>query len=343
MIWSLLVAFGVFFILTNGLPPALVYAERKLAAGIQNRVGPNRVGPYGLLQPIADAIKLLFKEDVTPRGADKFLFSIAPILSFVPAALAFAIIPFGNYAGEVRLQVADLNVGILFATAIISLGAYGIAFGGWASNSKFPLLAAVRSSAQLISYEVVMALALVAMIMTYGTVRTEVMVLAQAVPLAETGPFAYLPAWGVFQQPIAFVLFVICCFAENNRAPFDMPECEAELVGGYHTEYSSMKFALFFQGEYIAMTTMSALIVTIFLGGWHFPGMDVADHSVGMGILTILVFMAKLLGVLFFYIWVRWTLPRFRYDQVMRLCWKGCIPIALVNIAITGIIGVLYS
>ena len=343
MIPSLLVAFAVFVVVTNVMPAILVYLERRICAFTQDRIGPNRVGPLGLLQPIADAIKLLFKEDVTPSGADRFLFTVAPILAFVPGALAFAVIPVGNHIGETPLQVASLNVGILFAAAIISLSAYGIAFGGWASNSKYPLLGAIRSSAQLISYEVAMGLALIAMIMAYGTVRTEDMVLAQTGPLLGTsaGPAAWIPAWGIFLQPLAFLLFVISAFAENNRLPFDLPECEAELVGGYHTEYSSMKFALFFQGEYIAMTTMSALIVTLFLGGWHLPGMDVTDHSLTAGLLSVVVFLVKLFVVIFCYIWVRWTLPRFRYDQLMRLCWKGCIPLALLNIAITGVITTL--
>jgi NADH-quinone oxidoreductase subunit H len=260
------------------------------------------------------------------------------VLAFVPGALAFAIIPVGNQIGDTKLQVASLHVGILFSAAVVSLSAYGIAFGGWASNSKYPLLGAVRSSAQLISYEVVMGLSLISIIMTYGTVRTEEMVTWQTTRLADSGPLAWVPAWGIFVQPLAFVLFLVAAFAENNRLPFDMPECEAELVGGYHTEYSSMKFSLFFLGEYAAMFSSCCITTTLFLGGYTLPGMDLANHGLLFGLWTVAVFLAKVSGLLFLFILVRWTLPRFRFDQLMHLGWKTLIPLGLVNLMISGAI-----
>ena len=303
------------------LVPMLVLAERRIAAVIQNRIGPNRVGPLGLLQPLADVIKLLFKEDITPNRADRILFSLAPFLAFAPAAIAFVAIPVGK-----DLQVAGLSIGVLYVLAVTSLGVYGISFGGWASNSKYSLLGGIRSSAQIISYEIAMGLAIVSVLMVAGNIRLGSIVEWQA----EHG-------WIIFYQPVAFMIFLVAAFAENNRLPFDMAECEAELVGGFHTEYTGMKFGMFFLGEYIAMIVMSALLVTLFLGGWDPVFFELPEGPAGTAI-SVLCFVLKLLAVLFLYIWVRWTLPRFRYDQLMRLGWKTLVPLALLNIVLTGII-----
>ncbi len=303
------------------LAPMLVMAERRICAAIQNRIGPNRVGPMGLLQPLADVIKLLFKEDIIPDRADRALFSLAPLLAFAPAAIAFVAIPVGR-----DLQVADLNVGVLYVLAITSLGVYGISFGGWASNSKYSLLGGIRSSAQIISYEIAMGLAIVSVLMISGNVHLGSIVEWQA----ENG-------WIIFYQPLAFIIFLVAAFAENNRLPFDMAECESELVGGFHTEYTGMKFGMFFLGEYIAMIVMSALLVTLFLGGWDPVFFELPDGAAGTAI-SVLCFTVKLLAVLFLYIWVRWTLPRFRYDQLMKLGWKTFVPLALLNIVLTGIV-----
>ncbi|MCH2580452.1 MAG: NADH-quinone oxidoreductase subunit NuoH [Planctomycetes bacterium] len=303
------------------LAPMLVMAERRICAAIQNRIGPNRVGPMGLLQPLADVIKLLFKEDIIPDRADRALFSLAPLLAFAPAAIAFVAIPVGR-----DLQVADLNVGVLYVLAITSLGVYGISFGGWASNSKYSLLGGIRSSAQIISYEIAMGLAIVSVLMIAGDVHLGSIVEWQA----ENG-------WIIFYQPLAFIIFLVAAFAENNRLPFDMAECESELVGGFHTEYTGMKFGMFFLGEYIAMIVMSALLVTLFLGGWDPVFFELPEGAAGTAI-SVLCFTVKLLAVLFLYIWVRWTLPRFRYDQLMKLGWKTFVPLALLNIGLTGIV-----
>ncbi len=303
------------------LVPMLVLAERRISAWIQNRVGPNRVGPSGLLQPLADVVKLAFKEDLFPRQADRVLYSLAPVLAFLPPALAFAVIPVGR-----DLQIARLDIGVLFAVSATSLGVYGISFGGWASNNKYSLLGGLRSSAQIISYEIAMGLSLVALLMVAGTVDLQKIVEGQQGILR----------WNLFYQPVAFIVFWTAAFAENNRLPFDLPECEAELVGGYHTEYASMRFAMFFLGEYVAMVTMSALLVTLFLGGWD-PGFFTLPEGLFGTVLSVAVFSVKVLAILFIYIWVRWTLPRFRYDQLMHLGWKGLIPISLLNITVTAV------
>ncbi len=322
-----------------GLVPLLVLAERRIAAAIQNRVGPNRVGPFGSLQPLADILKLLFKEDVYPERVDRVLFTLAPLLALAPAALARAVIPVGALVTVepteepvVRIQhiqMADLSIGVLYAITVISLGVYGISFGGWASNNKYSLLGGIRASAQIISYEIAMLLALVSVLMISGDVRLGAIVEGQQ-------GWGIL-SWNVFKQPLAFVIFLVACFAENNRLPFDLAECEAELVGGFHTEYSSMKFALFFLGEYVAMIVMSCLLVTLFLGGWS-PGLFPLPPGIWGAVLSIGVFATKVLLVLFLYMWVRWTLPRFRYDQLMRLGWKGLVPLALANIVVTGLV-----
>ncbi len=308
------------------LVPFLVLAERRISAWIQNRVGPNRVGPMGTLQPLADVIKLVFKEEIVPARADRVLYSLGPLLSFAPAAIAFAAIPVGR-----GLQVVDMSVGVLFVITATSLAVYGISFGGWASNNKFSLLGGLRSSAQIISYEIAMGLALISVIMTTGSVS-----LSQI----SEGQTSFL-CWNIFRQPIAFVIFFTAAFAENNRLPFDLPECESELVGGYHTEYSGMKFGMYFLAEYVAMIVMSAMVVTLFLGAWS-PGFALPEGLLGT-VISVGVFSFKLFAVLFFYIWVRWTLPRFRYDQLMHLGWKSLVPLAMANIVVTGIVVTIWD
>jgi NADH-quinone oxidoreductase subunit H len=302
---------------------------------MQGRLGPNRVGPEGLLQPIADLGKFIFKEDVIPGHVNKWMYVIAPAISLVPAMVTFAVIPFTGAvtyaesgASWESWQVADLNIGILYILAITSLGVYGITLGGWSSNSKYPLLGGVRSSAQMISYELSLGLAAVAPILIVGSLSLGRIVGYQA----ET-------TWFLFQQPVAFFIFLVASYAETNRLPFDMPEAETELVAGYHTEYSSMKFALFFLAEYTNMIVGSALIVTLFCGGWTFFGLEKVTLF-GWGwtapAIGFLIFSAKLLFFLFAFIWVRWTLPRFRYDQLMALGWVWFIPLALLNVVLTG-------
>ncbi|RMI25828.1 MAG: NADH-quinone oxidoreductase subunit NuoH [Calditrichaeota bacterium] len=312
----------------------LTLAERKISAWIQDRHGPNRVGWGGILQPIADGIKHMLKEDVIPSHVDRFLYLLAPGISLIPALMTFAIVPFGDQIttsvfGElvtIKFQIADLNIGILYFVGIASLGVYGIIVGGYSSNNKYSLLGGLRSSAQMISYEIPMGLAIVAVVMLAGSLRLSDIVADQQ-----------LHYWNVLRQPLGFLIFLIAAFAETNRLPFDLPEAEQELVGGYHTEYSSMKFSSFFIAEYSNMITSSALITTLFFGGWHVPGLAGLNISVwAEQLIQILAFVVKTGFFLFFYMWVRWTLPRFRYDQLMNLGWKSMLPLALLNIVLTG-------
>jgi NADH-quinone oxidoreductase subunit H len=307
-------------------------AERKVSAWMQYRIGPNRVGPFGLLQPLADGVKFIFKEEVVPAGANPILFRLAPVIAALPAMMTIAVIPF---AGDVviggrnygPLSVADLDIGILYLLAIGSLGVYGIILGGWSSNSKYSLLGALRASAQMISYELTLILAILAVIAIAGSLDL------RAIAAAQEGTFlGFLPNWNVFKQPLAFVLFVIATFAETNRHPFDFAESEPELVGGFHTEYSAMRFALFFLGEYMAMTVMACLTTTLFLGGSAVPYLADAHWALGLA-----AFLVKAAFFLFLFLWVRWTLPRFRFDQLMRLGWKVFLPLALINLVATGV------
>ncbi len=319
-------ALGVFGVLMS-IVPLLIYVERKVCAWIQDRYGPNRVGPFGLLQPLADVIKLLLKEDLRPEGADRWIYTLAPFLVFVPSMLAFAVIPFG-----MGLQVSNVSLGVIYLITIGGLSVYGIAFGGWASNNKYSMLGGLRSSAQMISYEIALGLSLLPVIMLAESVMPQEIVVDQS-----GGALGGLLSWNAFRQPFMFLVFAVSAFAETNRLPFDLPECESELVGGYHTEYSSMKFALFFLGEYVAMMTMSALLVTLFLGGWTCPGVEIPETPNGLFVaFSAAVFLLKFGLILFLFIWVRWTLPRFRYDQLMRLGWKVFIPLALANVVVTG-------
>ena len=317
-----------------------VLAERKISAFIQDRVGPNRtaipwiaaipvIGPFlvrlGIFQPIADGVKFLLKEDFTPAHVRKVYFWLAPAIAMIPALLTFAVIPFGSEIRGQKMVIADLNVGLLYTFGIASLGVYGIVLAGYASNSKYPFLGGIRSSAQMISYEIAMGMSVIPVFMLVGSLN-----LSQVIQYQTGG----LGQWLIFKLPLAFVIFLVAAFAETNRLPFDLPESETELVAGYHTEYSSMKFALFFLGEYANMIAASAMMVTLFLGGWTLPfaGLDHPATSIGVGILHILIFIAKIAVFMGIFIWVRWMWPRFRYDQLMNLGWKRFIPLALANI-----------
>ena len=309
----------------------LVYAERRIGAFIQNRLGPNRVGPFGLLQSIADLVKLVAKEDVVPLAANKTIHGLAPVLSITVALSTFAVIPFGDtitiFGRTLKLMIADVNVGVLYIVALTSLGVYGVTLSGWSSNNKYSLLGGLRSSAQMISYELSLGLSIIGVLMIAGTLQLDKIVQAQ-----------YGWKWNVFLQPLGFITFVVASFAETNRLPFDLPEAEPELVGGYHTEYSGIKFGLFFLAEYANMITASAVITTLYLGGWQFPYLQTFGFSdPTVSILQILTFVTKVSLVLFFFIWVRWTIPRFRYDQLMNLGWKVMLPLSLLNVLGTGI------
>ncbi|MSS71287.1 MAG: NADH-quinone oxidoreductase subunit NuoH [Candidatus Latescibacteria bacterium] len=316
----------------------MILAERKVSAFIQHRYGPNRVGPWGLLQPIADGLKFMFKEDIIPPHVNKVVYVMAPAIILAPALMTLAVVPFGDtiplFGRNIRLQIADLNIGILYILALTSLGVYGIVLGGWASNNKYSLLGGLRASSQMISYELALGLSIVGVLMITGSLRLNEVVAGQQHML-----WGILPRWNVFTQPLGCLLFVVAAFAETNRAPFDLPECEQELVAGYHSEYSSMKFAMFFMAEYANMVTSSAVIVTLFFGGWHLPWLiPEGATSLGYSLLKVAAFAAKTGFFLFLYLWVRWTLPRFRYDQLMRLGWKVFLPLALANVVVTGAI-----
>ncbi len=309
------------------LAALMTLAERKVSAWMQYRYGPNRVGPGGLLQPVADFLKLIFKEEVVPAGANPWLFRLAPMMAAVPAMLTVAVIPFAGQittvdGQPVYLSITDLDIGVLYVLAIGSLGVYGVILGGWASNSKYSLLGGLRASAQMISYELSLILTVLAVVAVSGSLDLREIAEGQA----------SIASWNIWKQPLAFVLFVICAFAETNRHPFDFAECEPELVGGFHTEYSSMKFALYFLGEYCAIIVMSSLATTLFLGAWSVPFWPDAPWFVGL-----VAFLLKTSVFLFLFLWVRWTLPRFRFDQLMHLGWKVFLPLALVNIFLTGL------
>jgi NADH-quinone oxidoreductase subunit H len=327
----------VVFVLLLLSAAAMVYAERKLAAGLQQRYGPYLVGPKGLLQPFADVIKLMFKEELVPTGADRFLFLLAPVISGACAFAAFAVVPFGAettffglLAEPISLQVADVNVAILVVFAISSISVYGIVLAGWASNSKYSLLGALRSASQMISYELSYGLALAAVLVLAGSLS-----ITEIVNRQEGFWLGFIPRWFIFLQPLGFLIYMTAGVAETNRAPFDFPEAEQELVAGYHTEYSSMAFAMFFLAEYINMVTVSAVATDLFLGGWHGP---LLPESLGW-----IWFLLKMSALLFFYIWMRWTLPRYRYDQLMHFGWKILLPAAVVNLVATAAMVVYFG
>src|SRR5436309_7049648 len=325
----------VVFLIVSGVVAYLTLAERKVAAFIQVRLGPMRVGPYGLLQPIADGLKLMLKEDIVPDRADRWIFTLAPIITLIPAFIVFAVIPFGPtvsvFGRPVSLYITDLNIGVLYVLSISSVGILGIILGGWASNSKYPLLGALRSAAQMVSYEVALGFSIMGVLMLAGSLSL--------VNIVEAQKNAHF--WYVFLQPIAFILFFICGVAETNRAPFDLPEAESELVAGFHTEYSGFRFSLFFLAEYANMITVSAMAVTLFWGGWLRP----FPHLTALAFLDIippvLWFAAKVVVFLYFYLWFRASWPRYRYDQLMKVGWQILLPLALANVIVTAILVVL--
>src|SRR5712691_11849788 len=340
---SLLKIVGMLVVVILPMVSYSVYAERRVSAFMQDRLGPNRVGPAGLFQPIADIFKLLLKEDFSPRHVNTFYYWLAPCLALVPAIITIAVVPFGSTLLGVPMVIADINVGILYVFAIASLGVYGIVLAGWASNSKYPFLGGVRSSSQMISYELSLGLAVIPVFLVVGQLRLTSVVRYQIEHGWMIAPFIgdwTNPGKWLLAIPmiISFFVFMVAIFAETNRLPFDLPEAEQELAGGYHTEYAAMKFGLFFLGEYIAMITGSSVIVTLFFGGWHFPGIPDGSHGWFFGLINIAVFFAKVAALIFIFMWVRWTLPRFRYDQLMRLGWLFFFEIALVNIFLVAII-----
>lgn len=310
------------------------YAERKVAAFLQDRLGPDRAGIFGILQPLADGVKMFMKEEIIPSNANKWLFMAGPGLAMLCACIGTAVIPWGQditIGGRViPLQVTDINVGVLYLFGVVSLGVYGVMIGGWASNNKYSLLSAIRAASQNISYEIAMGLSIIALLLMTNSLSLKEIVAQQ-----------HGGNWNVLYQPLGFIIFMVCSFAETNRAPFDLPECETELIGGYHTEYSSMKLGFYLFAEYINMFVSSAVMATLYFGGYNYPGMDwVATHVgpiaaplIGTGVLFL-----KIFAFIFFFMWVRWTIPRFRYDQLMNLGWKGLIPLAIANIIITGIV-----
>ncbi|AKQ44416.1 NADH:ubiquinone oxidoreductase subunit H [Rufibacter radiotolerans] len=321
------------------------YAERKVAAFIQDRVGPNRAGPFGLAQPLADAVKLFFKEEFVPANANKFLFIAGPSLAMLTACMSSAVIPFGGSLiinGEyIHLQAIEVNIGILYIFGVVALGVYGIMIGGWASNNKFSLLGAIRAASQNISYELAMGMSIIALLLVTGTLSMREISAQQGQELFGISGMN----WNIIYQPVGFLIFIVCAFAETNRVPFDLPECETELIGGYHTEYSSMGMGLYLFAEYVNIFVASAVMSTLYFGGYNFPFQNELgallsnDPTVAHNIVTIMgtvVFFMKIFFFIFFFMWVRWTLPRFRYDQLMNLGWKILIPLAILNVIVTG-------
>jgi NADH-quinone oxidoreductase subunit H len=324
----------VVFAFTMVMAMYSTYAERKVAAFLQDRVGPNRAGPFGLFQPLADGLKLFSKEEFIPNTPNKFLFMVGPGISMGTALMTSAVIPWGDrfhlFGRDILLQATDIDVAVLYFIGVVSVGVYGIMIGGWASNNKFSLIGAVRAASQMVSYEVAMGLSIIALLMMTGTLSLKEISMQQAGM-----------NWNVFYQPLSFIIFLICAFAETNRTPFDLPECETELIGGYHTEYSSMKMGFYLFAEYANMFISSTILAVLFFGGYNYPGMSWAVENWGVNIANVIGMLAlfiKLCGFIFFYMWVRWTIPRFRYDQLMHLGWRILIPLSIVNIMITGIV-----
>lgn len=326
----------IIFVVTLVIAMYSTLAERKIAGFMQDRYGPDRAGLFGLLQPLCDGGKFFFKEEIIPAGAHKTLFILGPTIAIITACISSAVIPWGQTLtiGEqtIKLQVADVNIGVLYIFGVIALGVYGIMLGGWASNNKFSLMGAIRAASQSISYEIAMGLSLIALLMVTGTLSIGEIV-------AQQSGFVN---WNIWVQPLGFLIFMTCAFAECNRVPFDLPECETELVGGYHTEYSSMKLGLYMFSEYINMFVSSSLMAALYFGGYNFPFMyDLGLSENWITILGVIAFFLKIFGFIFFFMWVRWTLPRFRYDQLMNLGWKMLIPLAIANIVLTGIITIV--
>ena len=329
----------ILFGLSLGIAAYQTYFERKVAAWMQDRIGPNRAGPYGILQPLADGGKLFFKEDFIPANADKYLFMIAPGIAMTVALMTSAVIPWGPdiqaFGRTVVLQVTDVNIGILYIMGVASIGVYGIMIGAWASNNKYSLFSAIRASSQMISYELAMGLSVITIVLMSGSLSIREIVDAQ-----------HGFNWNIWYQPVGFIVFFVCSIAETNRAPFDMAECESELITGYHTEYGAMKMGFFLFAEYANMFISATILAVLFFGGYNYPGMAWAVENWGINIANVigmLVLFVKICGFIFFYMWVRWTIPRFRYDQLMNLGWKILIPLAIFNIMITGVVILLFE
>ena len=324
----------VIFALTMLMAMYSTWAERKVAAWLQDRVGPNRAGPWGLLQPLADGGKLFAKEEFIPNTPNKFLFVVGPAIAMSTALMTSAVIPWGDklhlFGRDILLQATDVNIAILYVFGVVSLGVYGIMIGGWASNNKFSLMGAIRAASQMVSYEVAMGLSIIALTMMTGTLSLKEISIQQSEW-----------HWNVLYQPLTFLIFLICSFAELNRTPFDLAECESELIGGYHTEYSSMKMGFYLFAEYANMFISSTIMAVLFFGGYNYPGMAWAVENLGVNIANVIgmgVLFAKICGFIFFIMWIRWTIPRFRYDQLMHLGWRILIPLSIFNIIITGIV-----
>ena len=334
MDWTLYIYKTIFlviiFLITLVIAMYSTYGERKVAAFMQDRRGPNRAGPFGLLQPLADGVKMFMKEEIIPLTANKKLFILGPSIAMVTAMLTGVVIPWGgtlNIGGlDFSMQIADLNIGILYVFAMVSIGVYGIMIGGWASNNKYALLGAIRAASQMISYEIAMGMSIIALILTTGSLSLHDIVQQQ-----------HGINWNIFHQPLGFLIYLICSIAETNRAPFDLPECETELIGGYHTEYSSMKLGFYLFAEYINMFVSSAVIATLYFGGYNMPFIDHMGLSANLvTLLGSLFFFLKIFFFIFLFMWIRWTLPRFRYDQLMNLGWKKLMPLAIFNIMATA-------
>lgn len=329
----------VIFLISLTVAAYSTLAERKIAGYLQDRVGPNRAGPGGMFQPLADGLKMFFKEEIIPTDSSKALFILGPSLALLTACIGSAVIPWGENIviadRVISLQVTDVNVGVLYIFGVVSLGVYGIMIGGWASNNKFSLMGAVRAASQSISYEIPMGLSIIALLMATNTLS-----------MKEIAEQQHGANWNILYQPLGFLIFLVCSFAETNRTPFDLPECETELIGGYHTEYSGFKMGAFMFSEYLNMFLASAVMSTLYFGGYNYPGMDWVNELtgplfgplIGMGVLFL-----KIFAFIFFFMWVRWTVPRFRYDQLMNLGWKVLIPLAIANIVITGIVITIYD
>ena len=324
----------VVFAITMFMAMYSTWAERKVAAWLQDRIGPNRAGPLGLFQPLADGLKLFAKEEFEPNTPNIFLFFVGPAIAMSTALMTSAVIPWGDhfhlFGRDIMLQAADIDVALLYIFGVVSVGVYGIMIGGWASNNKFSLMGAVRAASQMVSYEVAMGLSMIALLMMTGTLSL------REISVQQAGM-----NWNVFYQPLSFLIFLICAFAETNRTPFDLAECESELIGGYHTEYSSMKMGFYLFAEYANMFISSTILAVLFFGGYNYPGMSWAVENWGVNIANVIgigALFVKICGFIFFYMWVRWTIPRFRYDQLMHLGWRILIPLSIINIIITGIV-----
>lgn len=339
LIYKIILVVAVFAI-SLGVAAYATYGERKVAAFMQDRVGPDRAGPFGLLQPIADGVKMFMKEDFMPASSNKFLFILGPSIAMTTALMTAVVIPWANpitindpltgIPTNVELQITDINIGLLYVFGVVSIGVYGIMIGGWASNNKYSLLGALRASSQMISYEIAMGLSIISIVMLSSSMSLNTIVSQQS------------SLWFVFLQPLSFLIFLICAFAETNRAPFDLPECETELVGGYHTEYSSMKLGFYLFAEYVNMFNSSAIIVSLFFGGYNLPFqsffISLVGNNILLSLLQFLFFFGKIIFFIFFFMWIRWTLPRFRYDQLMTLGWKILLPLSIINIMVTGLV-----